>query len=637
MRELFALLLYNGGERREERIVILSIAQINTHAGDFDATSKRIVALSQTANEQEARLMVFPMPVLTGQLPPDYPSREGFKIDIDHCLEYLSSNVACPCLVPVISEMDGEPYHEVMLVGDGACSPLRMSAYKRSAQEPSSQEGASGAFATFELDGIRFVLAQTYEDLDDLAHSSMEFDVVVYMSDYSYALDDVDSVLGAALIENRFAGDARALDAWFVAVGPVGGYGLQMYTGSSFVLSPKGDLVVSAPSFEEHVFFANVEAVGAQAEQPCAVVLEPEIYNRSLHLWQTLVFGLRDYCQKMGHRQIALIVNGDVASCLLAALSSDALGPTNVHAMLGVPADSDPGRAACAAAEALHIALVPCDIDLSQIAHNAGLRADITRACLADFARGSEALVLDCADKTFLALEASAVVCKVAELLPFGDVYRTDLIELAHMRNTISPVIPRESFREFGVPAVEGIDEAESTPEMRLKRIDVTLATYVEWERSLTDVIVRQGEPLVTEAIVRRLYAVQAARETWPASLTASTRPLYSARMPPCFAWNDSVRTDEERSRARDAAKPLELSAEIAKAVMPMPPDIAELLKGANFELQSGQLPPGISRDTIEGAIGEIMGLLQDMSQGEQPSIEGPFGPLTWGSPFSEN
>jgi NAD+ synthase (glutamine-hydrolysing) len=115
-----------------------------------------------------------------------------------------------------------------------------------------------------------------------------------------------------------------------------------------------------------------------------------------------------------------------------------------------------------------------------------------------------DAVPISAEDKTYLALEATSTKCRVAEILPFGDVYRSDLIELGHMRNTISPIIPADAFNGFKVPAVAGLDAIEPTQVLRLKRIDVTLATYVEWERTLSAVAARQGEPELCEEILRR-------------------------------------------------------------------------------------------------------------------------------------
>ncbi|MEE1159643.1 MAG: nitrilase-related carbon-nitrogen hydrolase, partial [Atopobiaceae bacterium] len=114
--------------------MIVAIAQMNTHAGDFGMTVDRMATLSKRAADQEAKLIVFPAPCLTGQAVQDFPSREGFQADLLQALDRLSRELSCPAIVPILAEQDGESYREVMLLKDGEVSALRMGAYEAEAQ-----------------------------------------------------------------------------------------------------------------------------------------------------------------------------------------------------------------------------------------------------------------------------------------------------------------------------------------------------------------------------------------------------------------------------------------------------------------------------------------------------------------------
>lgn len=619
----------------------ITIAQINTRAGDFEATGLRVEGLSKSAVEQGAELLVLPMAAYTGPRPVDYSKREGYQIDLWNALLDLARRVACPCMVPVVMQMDDEPYHEVMLLQEGEVVPLRFRAFLQSEAGP--QKERVGAITTFEFGGVSMALAQTYEDLEDLVDASVNVDVVLFVSDYSYALDDAGSALGSALAENRFRADAIALDAWLVVAGSVGGYGLQVYAGASFVMSPMGRLVASAPAFEESLLVAEVQ--GNAADKDAAdgeLYLEPEIYNRSLHLWQALSLGLRDYFAKTGRTDAVLAMDDTLASCLLAVLATDALGPTHVSVLVDDAVRPGEASVALDVARALRVNLVECNKHISAITDEP-LRTNVLQAYLSQAALQTGAVVLHHADKTFLAVEASSASCRAAELLPFGDVYRTDLIELAHMRNTISPIVPTAAFGNFLVPAIDGLDEVELTPEARLKRVDVTLANHVEWERSLSDVVARQGEAAVCQNIIDAFDRTEAARSVWPYYLAMSSRPLFSARTPLGGAWRDRARTQDERSRAMRVMDELIDKFRGSKEQAEQLSDafgnagLSDLIKGMEVEFKGGRLE-GVGSDAVEGTINELLGLLQEFSaQDGQLPIEGPFGPLTWGSPFSEN
>lgn len=630
----------------------IAIAQLNTRAGDFEETASRMVAFCASAHEQGAELVVFPMAVLTGQLPLSYALRAGYMADLYATLNELAHRLVCPCLVPVVTEYDGEPYHEVMLLQSGQITPLRARSWQeeqKRAQEGRKDDAAPTAslLTVFEHCGLQIALAQTYDDLDDLISTSMQADVVVYVSDYAFALDDVASALGASLGDSRYKADAVALDAWFVAAGSLGGYGLQVYAGSSFVLAPTGELVASAPAFEENLLVAEVgTSQEGHDEDVSRNALEPEIYNSTLHLWEALTLGLRDYMHKQGKTDVALVLDGGLASCLLAVLASDALGPMHVHAVLGapqaVPQAEEGQRIAGEIAKALRLLVDEDTGDHALPATGGELFFDCVQVALASTARKHNAVALGCEDKTFLSLEVVSNVCRTAELLPFGDVYRSDLIELAHLRNTISPIIPTETFACYSVPVVDGLEEAEPTPEQRLRFVDVTLIAHVEWERSLSDVALRQNNKVLVQNVLGTFWKHEAARGSWPPCLAVSSHPLFLLRNPLGHAWQDHVRTEDELHTGEEAVRGVMSprgDARGGRREKDMESSFAEFLEGLELDVPAGRIPEGVSPEVLEGTLGELIGLLQDLLQnGEQPpSIEGPFGPLTWGSPFSEN
>lgn len=633
--------------------MIIGIAQINTRAGDFAATVARMEEISRSAREQGVELLLFPYAALTGPQPVEYASQEGNLLDLSDALVSLSDGVACPCVVPVVTEMEGGTFTEAMLLQNGEVMPLRLLSYASGAsgREPNRMSERQEVFApsTFEFGGYRFGLGFAYDDIDALVRAEQTIDALLFFSGYGYALDDAGSAMGAALGENRFRADAGALDAWLVGVSSLGGYGTQVFTGSSFVLAPQGDLVASAPAFEEALLVAQLDiGRSAPAENSGPSSFEPEIYNRSLHLWETLSLGLHDYLSKLGYTDAALVLDGSLPADLLMALASDAIGPQHVHALVCGKQANARTDAARTLAGALRVDVV--EVSLANLGDDADdlLRADLSRAYLASYARSMGAFPLSGEDKTYLALEASVATCRAAALLPFGDVYRTDLIELAHMRNTISPVLPPAAFGAFSVPMVAGLDDAEATPEMRLQRLDVTLVTHVEWERGLSDVVARQGNDELTAEILRVLRLHEEARRACAPCLVVSSRTLHDARMPVGYAWLDRVRSEDERVSGSETMERITSLLDPTNNQGERASDMESLLKELDVEaISSMPLPEGVDRRAMERSISDLLGLLQDLLQsggltlerpeGGNPPFDGPLGPLTWGSPFSEN
>ncbi len=606
----------------------IAVAQLFTHACDFMSTVERMILLSERASSQGVELLIFPFATLAGPSPVDFVSYDGYAFDLWNALEYLAEHAACPCLVPYVYGSGIDALSDAALVRDGTVTPV---------------EQLGGADEdSFLYEGLRMGMAYAYEDIDRAIDLNTPLDVLVFASVYGFALDDPSSAMGAALMENRFRADATALDAWIVGAGSVGAYGNRVFCGASFVLAPTGELAASSVSFDEGLVVCDVDPSLA-GNLPEA--LDPELYNKPLHLWEALVLGLRGYVAQLGAADVVLALDGSLHTCLLAALASDALGPTHVHGLVICEDARDETRAR-ELGEALRI-------DLRQTESSSAASAEpneqwaLSQAQLLVWAGSLGAVILGAQDKTFLALEVRVGMGTCATLLPFGDVYRSDVTEMAHMRNTISPIIPASCFMEVSVPAIEGLDEVEGSPEARLRRVDVTLATHIEWARTVTDTIARQGAPLVTQRILDAFRAAEAGRQGWPHPIAVSSRTLHDARLPLGLAWADRERTHEERLRMERAQSGLRrdgVAESDASVLERMGMDLSGLFQNVDATVVGGSLPQGVDRDVVERSVEDLLGLLQDIMQSggmeghsQGLGMDGPFGPLTWGGPFSEN
>ncbi len=111
----------------------------------------------------------------------------------------------------------------------------------------------------------------------------------------------------------------------------VGGQDEVVFEGHSFAVGADAQLAGRAPSFEEKLWFVDVErssdAVALKADMAPARELDAD-------LWDALVMGLRDYVHKNGFRTVALGLSGGIDSALVLAIAVDALGAENVHAIM---------------------------------------------------------------------------------------------------------------------------------------------------------------------------------------------------------------------------------------------------------------------------------------------------------------
>jgi len=111
----------------------------------------------------------------------------------------------------------------------------------------------------------------------------------------------------------------------------VGGQDEVVFEGHSFAVGADAQLAGRAPSFEEKLWFVDVQraadAIELKADMAPARALDAD-------LWDALVMGLRDYVRKNGFRTVALGLSGGIDSALVLAIAVDALGAQNVHAVM---------------------------------------------------------------------------------------------------------------------------------------------------------------------------------------------------------------------------------------------------------------------------------------------------------------
>lgn len=612
----------------------IAIAQTSTRAGDFEATAARMVELSRTAAGRGVDLLVFPAPALCGTSPVSYPDREGFLLDLAECVVSLSDELACPCLVPVLTDIEGVPLPEAMLMAGGDITPVRLSAYVSSMAEGDG-EPDDRALPELEFAGARLGVAFTYEDLDEYDDYQYDVDVIVFLPSYGFATDDPSSALGSSLAEGRFPADAEATGAWIVGVGPLGCYDSQVFCGSSFVLAPWGEIAAQAPSLEEALLVCDVDP---SAEGPLAEPLAPEVYDAPLATWGALVSGLSAERERSGREDVCLVVDGGLGSLLVATLATDALGPTHVRALVAAP-DEAARKVAERAVRALRLPEGNVTSYDAPAEGDAQLAADLAQARLAALARETGSLALGSDDKTAYALEAPRGVT-AARLQPIGDLYRSDVVTLAHMRNTISPVIPAEAFSAVSAPDVDGLAEAFPTVEGRVEFADVVLSYRVEWEVALSDIVAERGHEGLVRAIVARVRELAPVRAGRGAVIAVSSKTLDEARDPWGLAWEDRVRPQEERASeglaralARAAGESGEGEGDDAPGGGRRAPSEAEQQMDMNDLI-------GYLRDFLPGGGFSPMGPEgegpADGPRGRHGGGGGPAQPL-WEGPFSEN
>lgn len=528
----------------------VAIAQIDTPPADLEGTAARVADLSRRAVREGAQLLVLPHTAMTGQHGADGSFvGPAFALDLACHLTDLAGQVACPTLVPVVldfGEEGGSATVDLLLDG-GKATPVTLLAMGDgdADQDPSD-------LPVVKIGDLRWGVANSLDDLADYADYDYDVDAVIFLPDLPFQADDPDSALGATLANATFAQDAADMGAWIVAAASLGAYDVDTFCGGSFVLDARGQVAALAPAFEEAFLVADILGKGKACAQP----VEPEVYDEPLFVWQALALGVRDALARQGLAKAALVLDDTLASHVLATLATDALGPTNVRILVdGEAGGSDAVRLAAALRAPTRTASVgslPEGLggEAARVWHRGCVHAELTAWALQEGAG-----VLDATDKTGLAL-GEARLGGVA-LRPLGDVYRSDLLRLARMRNTMSPLLPHPRLAPSELTEVAGAPQGTRSDEAWVSAVDKVLRARLERVTLPEEVAAAVGEDQAFVTAVLTALDGGCERMADGEVLALSSTIVADVRRTQGLAWTDAGHDADWARQAQERVEAL--------------------------------------------------------------------------------
>lgn len=236
-------------------------------------------------------------------------------------------------------------------------------------------------------------------------------------------------------------------------------------------------------------------------------------------LWNTLQFGIKDYCDKNGFKQVILGLSGGLDSATAAVLAADALGGENVRAvMMKTKYTSELSlQIAREIARLNHLnyqeidiePLVEHEVTLLREAFGGdvkgivieNLQARIRGQLLMAFSNQYGGLVLACGNKS----ESYTGYCTLygdtcGGLAPIGNVYKTTIFELAKWRNTLGYVLPEAVInRAPSAELAEGQVDENSLPPYKV--LDAVLKCLVDEKLSVEKTVERGFDKAVVERV----------------------------------------------------------------------------------------------------------------------------------------
>jgi len=319
----------------------VTIGQINTTNGDFEANAARIISGIEQAKQQNSDLVVFPETCIQG-----YTSLDWFlDRDVQRC--------ALGPLEKILPATKGITAVVGTVRPSGLITGRRL---YNSAAIIRNQELLGFADKTLlpeydVFDDPRYFQPASERHLFSVADRKLGVAVCedfwndkTFWKERLYTHDPADELieLGAqvlisinaspfnkgkmgqrcAMVSHR----AKAAKLPIVFVNLVGGNDGIIFDGASIVADGQGRIILQAPPFQE--FIGTVDLDSDFADQFCL----PGDDIETVH--DALVLGIHDYARKNGFTRVVLGLSGGIDSAVVAALACEAIGAENVLSMM---------------------------------------------------------------------------------------------------------------------------------------------------------------------------------------------------------------------------------------------------------------------------------------------------------------
>lgn len=540
----------------------IALAQLNYHIGDFENNISRIKSYIHRAKSLPADVVIFSELAVCG-----YPPRDFLEFDdfISKCHDgILSIAKECRDIAVIIGAPSVNP------AGKG--KPLYNSAYFLAGGEVRAIFHKSllpnydvfDEYRYFEpnrqpykiVEYKKYKFAVTIcEDLWNITDDPMyvlnpmdelirlEPDVVINIAASPFHYDQ------PAIRKDILVRNAKRYKVPFFYLNHVGGQTELLFDGGSMVIGPEGNLFDEMNYFEEdfRVYNLNDFIYKNKKEAPEA----SKSLSKIELIHNALVMGIRDYFGKMELKTAILGLSGGIDSAVTLVLAARALGSDNIRALL-LPSKFSSGHSKTDAVEladrlnvkhdiieideaftAFEDLLKPWFKDLPFNLTEENMQARARAVILMALSNKFGYILLNTSNKSEAAVGYGTLygdMCGGISVL--GDVYKTQVYELASFINRKKEIIPQNTIDK--PPSAElrpGQKDSDSLPDYSI--LDKILYEYIELRKGPNE-LVREGfDKEMVKRVLKLVNTSEYKRNQTPPVLRVSPKAFGTGRRMP--------------------------------------------------------------------------------------------------------
>jgi len=321
-----------------------------------------------------------------------------------------------------------------------------------------------------------------------------------------------------------------------------------IFDGASMCFDGNGNLVKIGKAFEEDFLIFDTKEKSAPIIK-CEGSFEEEVHN-------SLVFGLKEYCIKLGFKKVLVGLSGGMDSAIVTYIAVKALGSENVNVILMPSKYSSEGSIKDSEVlvhnlgiQSENISIQPVvDETINQIKYilkndiksltEENLQARIRGLYLMTYSNNNENLLLTTGNKSEMAVGYCTLYGDMCGgLAVIADVYKTDVYRIANYINREKEIIPQTIINK--APSAElkpNQTDQDTLPPYEL--LDKILRMYLEENKEFNEIKDVIGDEDLVKKVLRMVDMNEFKRNQAAPALRVSLKAFgYGRRYPIVQGW----------------------------------------------------------------------------------------------------
>lgn len=321
-----------------------------------------------------------------------------------------------------------------------------------------------------------------------------------------------------------------------------------IFDGASMCFNKKGKLVKLGKSYEEDFIIFNTKE-DEQEIINCEKSFEEEVLS-------ALIFGLRDYCDKLGFKKLLIGLSGGIDSAIVTYIAVKALGAENVHVILMPSKYSSEGSIADSKKLISNLGISYSNVSIQPVVDESikvlsstlnndikgiteeNLQARIRGLYLMAFSNNNNYLLLTTGNKSEVATGYCTLYGDMCGgLAIIADVYKTDVYRIAHFINRDKEIIPKAIINK--PPSAElkpNQTDQDTLPPYEL--LDRILRMYLEENKECDEISSLVGDKELVCRVLRMVDLSEFKRKQAAPALRVSSKAFgYGRRYPIVQGW----------------------------------------------------------------------------------------------------